>query len=204
MNAVTSIASAVTARHVLAAVAAALLAVALLGAAPAEAQRLGRLFFTPEERQALEEARREYELGGPEEPEPRDVPKVEQDDPVVSRLRINGVVLRSAGPSSTWVNGSPVVGGMTREGLRVEADRGSARGNVRITLPSGVETVRLRPGQQIDVVSGSVLEVYQRDEPEVSASAFDVPAETSADDPQAPGQPVPGSVAPPPVSVPGS
>jgi hypothetical protein len=156
-------------------------ALAVLGAmlaAPASAQRLGRLFTTQEERQVLEEARREYEYGAPA-PESPSVPQPQQTESVVSKLTINGVVLRSSGVNSTWVNGSPVLGGVTREGLRVEADRHSG-GNVRITLPSGVGTVQLRAGQKIDVGSGSVQEGYQRDTTEDAASAFELAPDAQA------------------------
>ena len=148
--------------------------VSALVAAPAEAQqRLGRLFFSPEERLALEEARREYELRGEVAPEPDEPLETAPAEPAVLRLGVDGVVLRSDGLESTWVNGSPVIGGVTREGLRVEADRGSTGGDVSITLPSGLETVRLRPGQKVDVVSGTVIEVYEREQSEGAASVFE-------------------------------
>ena len=92
---------------------------------------------------------------------------------MVLQLSVDGVVLRSDGLESTWVNGSPVVGGVTREGLRVEAERGSTAGDVSITLPSGLEIVRLRPGQKVDVVSGTVIEVYEREQSEGAASVFE-------------------------------
>lgn len=152
----------------------AVLTLAALVTQPAGAAEFGRLFSTAEERRALDEIRREYELD--DEPVPEPGPRqAENQEPAVSQLTINGVVLRSSGLNSTWINGSQVIGGTTtREGLRVRTER-EGGGSVRITLPSGVDMVRLRPGQKIDVVSGSVLEAYQVKQADDDArSAFEV------------------------------
>ena len=75
--------------------AAALLAAALLlPAAPAAAEELGKLFLTPERRAALE---RQRQLN------------IRESQPVIegATLMVTGVVKRSSGKSTTWVNGTP-------------------------------------------------------------------------------------------------
>jgi hypothetical protein len=124
-----------------------------------EAQRLGRLFSTSDERALLDELRRERQIVAPEQ---QAVVEIVSDTPSVEQVTINGVVLRSRGVNSAWINGRPVdAGGRTREGVRVDtsATRG---GGVKITLPSGAETINLKPGQKIDVDSGVVVEAYER------------------------------------------
>lgn len=68
----------------------------LLGtvALPAAGDELGRLFFTPERRQALDRMR-QFNVE-----ERKDIP----EDPA---LTINGVVTRSSGRRTVWINGVP-------------------------------------------------------------------------------------------------
>ena len=68
----------------------------------AQAQRLGRLFSTSEERLQLDEARREYAFGdpGPEQPQ-TEVEKQEEKKPRFSQFTINGVVKRSGAMAFT-------------------------------------------------------------------------------------------------------
>jgi hypothetical protein len=61
--------------------------------APASAQELGRLFFTPEHREMLD---RQRELDLPERQE------IEEEDPP---LTVDGVVTRSSGRRTVWING---------------------------------------------------------------------------------------------------
>jgi len=78
-----------------AALAACVCCVGMLAAAAAPVcagEELGRLFFTPERRQALD---RQRELNLPEK----------QETPVDPTLTINGVVTRSSGKRTAWVNG---------------------------------------------------------------------------------------------------
>ena len=64
----------------------------MVASLPAPAQELGRLFFTPERREALDR-QRQFKV-----PESLEVP----DDPT---LTINGVVTRSSGKRTVWING---------------------------------------------------------------------------------------------------
>ena len=124
----------------------------------AMAQPLERLFSTPEERALLDELRRERKIVAPDP----QVTEIVPDTPTVEQVTINGVVLRSGGTNSAWINGRQVdAGARTREGVRVDTSPAEG-GRVKITLPSGAETIDLKPGQKIDVDSGVVVEAYER------------------------------------------
>lgn len=83
-------------RHCTAAVAAALAAPIVLAVSPpASGQDLGRLFFTPEQRQMLD---RQRQFRSTEIPQEVQIP----EDPT---LTINGVVTRSSGRRTVWING---------------------------------------------------------------------------------------------------
>jgi hypothetical protein len=119
---------------------------ALLGAPAAGAQELGRLFFTPEQRAALD-ARRKARVPD----KPAAVPQAEQ--PIT---RINGAVQRSGGRSTVWVNGEAVPEGAQGDGAQV-----APRGTGRVTLPAGEGAQRydLRVGESLDRGSGEVRDV---------------------------------------------
>src|SRR5262245_57207934 len=94
------------------------LVVLLLAATPARAAEagLGRLFFSPAQRLALEEARRKNiraEVQAAEKPKATPVRDVS----------VTGVVRRSDGESTVWVNGKPV-DGATADGLKVRITAG--------------------------------------------------------------------------------
>ncbi len=115
----------------------ALLALALAGVAglaptpPAAADELGRLFFTPQQRQDLDR-RRESNI---------------QDKEVVieSSITVNGHVTRSSGKTTTWVNGVP------------QYDTYSGRDPARVHLQDG--TVKI--GQTLDRTRGEVKDGLQ-------------------------------------------
>ncbi|MFM9982009.1 MAG: hypothetical protein ACKVP9_13960 [Burkholderiales bacterium] len=113
-------------------------------AMPAYAEDLGRLFFTPEQRGALD-ARRKARI--PDKPT-----AVVVESPVT---RIDGVVSRTGGKSTTWVNGEAVPEGSQPEGLRLRPKRND---NSRIVVNIG-ETdsdVDLKIGQSFDRGTGEV------------------------------------------------
>ena len=129
----------------------------------AHAQSFGRLFSTPEQRIQLDEVREEYEYGKP--PRPPE-PEVKKDDsqanrPALPQVTVNGVVLRSSGNDTSWVNGTRILSGQTTpEGIRIEPRRVKGPA-VKLVLPSGVGTTPIKPGQRIDIVSGTVVETYR-------------------------------------------
>ena len=113
----------------------------------ADAESLGRLFTTPEERASLDEIRRDPDFGRVEVIEV--APTVDQPDgPVVPHVTINGVVFRSSGINASWINGLSVSSDSTREGIRVQTRQLESGGTVKLSLPGGLETIQIKPGQK--------------------------------------------------------
>jgi len=122
--------------------------VSLLGSAGARAQELGRLFFTPEQRAALD-ARRKARV--PDKP----AAAQQAESPIT---RVNGAVQRSGGRSTVWVNGEAIPEGAP-SGVPQPAP--SAAGSGRVSLPAGESAQRydLRVGESLDRGSGEVRDV---------------------------------------------
>ena len=127
----------------------ALLAVALAATAlalPARAQELGRLFFSPEQRSALD-ARRKARV--PDKPAAAVVAS--------PTTRLDGFVKRSGGSSTVWVNGESLPENAA-EAPRIQSGRA---GDARVSIGVG-ETGRraaLRPGEVLDRGNGEVRDV---------------------------------------------
>jgi len=114
--------------------------------APVQAQELGRLFFTPEQRAALD-ARRKARV--PDKPAAAVV--------VSPTTRLDGFVRRSSGPSTVWVNGETLPESAA-EAPRIQAGRaGSPR--VSIGVGEGGRRAALRPGEVLDRGNGEVRDV---------------------------------------------
>lgn len=122
---------------------------AILLSPPAAADELGRLFFTPEQRSALD-ARRKARI--PDKPA-----AVVVESPVT---RLDGLVSRGGGKSTVWVNGEPVPEGSQPEGLRVEPRR-SASGRVTVDIGETESQVDLKIGQSFDRGTGEVKDSLQ-------------------------------------------
>jgi len=106
-------------------------AVALLAAAPGSpAQDVGRLFFTPQQRQDLDRRRELNVTDSPIAVEPA--------------VTVNGHVTRSSGKTTTWINGVP----------QYDTYRGRAPDRVAITSGAVVQGVKV--GQTLDHGKGEV------------------------------------------------
>ena len=117
-----------------------------LGAIEAQAQELGRLFLTPEQRASLD-ARRKARV--PDKPAAAVVAS-----PVT---RVDGYVKRSAGPPTVWVNGESLPE-QAPEAPRIDAPR-DGEGRVSISVGEGGNRVQLKPGETLDRGSGEVRDV---------------------------------------------
>ena len=126
----------------------AVLGFAITGAASAQAQELGRLFFTPEQRAALD-ARRKARVPD----KPAAVPVTES--PVT---RVNGAVQRDGGKSTVWVNGE-----MIQENAQADNARALPRepnpGRVSVPAGEGSRRYDMRVGESLDRGSGEVRDV---------------------------------------------
>jgi len=121
------------------------LLLALLPAGHAAAQELGRLFFTPEQRAALD-ARRAARLP--------DKPAAAAESPTT---RVDGYVKRSSGKSTVWVDGEALPDGLQLEGLRVQ--RGNDPTRVTVTIGEDRRRIEMRVGETLDRATGEVKDV---------------------------------------------
>ena len=122
--------------------------------APPANSELGRFFFTPPQRSALDEARRRPSALAS---------KIDKPLPAAPELvTVNGVVQRSDGTTTVWLNNKAVRGGETDEGLQVTpSTRAASAGNVTLRVPQTGRVVDLKVGQQVEVTSGRVSETYR-------------------------------------------
>jgi hypothetical protein len=113
---------------------------ALLAPSVGIAQELGRLFFTPEQREALDSRRKAR------------VPDKPAAAMVVSpTTRVDGFVKRSAGPSTVWVNGEALPEG--------SGDAPRIAPSLSVTLGEGGRRTALKPGEVLDRGTGEVRDV---------------------------------------------
>ena len=107
--------------------------VSSLASANAAGAELGRLFFTPQQRQELDRRRQS---------------NIQESAaiPVDSTLTVNGNVSRSSGRTTTWINGVP------------QDDRHRSRDPARVTVGGneGEPPVDLKIGETLDKTRGEV------------------------------------------------
>ena len=128
------------------AIALAMLYVLAAAAGPASAQQLGRLFFTPEQRDALD-ARRKARL--PDKPA--------ASAPLRS-TRVDGYVLRSGGKTTVWVNGEAIPQGSRADEMRALV-RGDAPGRASVSVGESRQRVELKIGATLDHGSGEARDL---------------------------------------------
>lgn len=125
--------------------AAALAAGALAVAGPAAAEPLGRLFFSPEQRATLDRQRR----GDASRPGPEG-----------TAMRLDGIVARSGGRTTVWINGRPrydTVGDDSTPARPAPGDPALAT-----IAPAGILPTALRVGEAIDLVTRHKTDVVAR------------------------------------------
>ena len=131
----------------------------LLISAGARAQELERLFFTPEQRAALD-ARRKARV--PDKP----AATSQAESPIT---RVNGAVQRSGGRSTVWVNGEAIPEGVQAGGPQI-APRAGSPGRVSIPAGEGPQRYDLRVGESLDRGNGEVRDVIGEGEIRVGPS----------------------------------
>lgn len=129
-----------------------ILCVLLAGAAltaRAQSPQLGRLFLSPEQRAQLDAQR--Y---GPPAPDPAmAAPAPPPPPPPAPPVELNGVVQRSSGRSTVWLN---------QEAQNEPHNRlaSGKPGTLTLRLSNG-QVVLLKPGQRYDPTSGTVSEAQE-------------------------------------------
>lgn len=138
------------------------------------------MFFTPAQRASLDTARTQRARAT------LSTEKTEETAaPVPQTITYDGMVRRSDGKTTVWLNNRPVddkdpAGGATLVG-RVGAD-----GSVSLQVPQSGRSVDLKPGQSIELLSGAIDEGFLRKpaatEPKPAAKP---PADAKAGKPEA-------------------
>ena len=118
----------------------------LLAANAPRAELPGRFFFTPQERAALDAQRNKgigigLAAGG-------------------NAITVNGMVTRSSGKSTIWINGSPQNEAETPGGITVIGKQ-PAGGKLTVRLPDSSKPVDMRVGQTLETGSGQIREAYE-------------------------------------------
>jgi len=128
-------------------------------------EKFGRLFFTPAERASLDTQRK---LAG----DLANRPAVRKDPVIAAKtapqpkmVTLNGIVRRSDGETTIWVNSQPVHESFDD----VDVTPGSiTREAVAVQLPGSGRRVKLKVGQTVDAATGRVDENYRRAPPEAA------------------------------------
>lgn len=120
-------------------------------------QPLGRLFYTPEQRARMDVARQQERSVRIEDEE------ATAPAPPPANIILNGVITRSDGKTTVWINNKPQSPEQAGQGVGIQGKGGQ----VNVTMPDAHRSVRLKVGQSLDVTSGKVEEVYRRALPPV-------------------------------------
>jgi hypothetical protein len=97
---------------------------ALLAAQPGQAEELGRLFFTPQQRALLERGQQ---------------PNIDSPGHVDS-LTVSGIVQKHGGERTVWINGVPQLAGKSDE---------RAPESVPVSIPGQSQPVKVKVGQKV-------------------------------------------------------
>ncbi len=126
------------------------------------ADGLGRLFLTPEQRAQLETVRAQRDRRLPVIVETEVAPALAPAAPTgPDVVTYSGMVRRSDGKSTVWINGKPLTERSKGDGeidiLGVRRD-----GEVAVAIPQAERKASLRVGQSLEVTSGTIEESYAR------------------------------------------
>ena len=119
---------------------------------------VGRLFFTPPQRQQLDVARvqRARTTLATEKTE-----EVSTAAPVPQTLTYDGAVRRSDGKTTVWINSRPVNDKDPASGA-VIVGRVRPDGSVSLQMPQSGRSVELKPGQSVELLSGQIEDGLSR------------------------------------------
>ena len=101
----------------------------------AEEPELARLFNTPQRRAQLDELRR------------RNVPiQRPATTPVTQNIRLDGIVRRTSGPTTVWINGERLLGDLSVQALDDNSYRINVHGDAVPNIRVGERARRISPG----------------------------------------------------------
>lgn len=120
------------------------------------AEGLQRLFTTAQERATLNTER---DKPPPKPPKPST--RAKKEPPGLPKaphyITFNGVVIRSEGPSTVWVNDRNE---LFQQGFQVELEQQNDA-SISIVLPRG-QRILLKPGQTTNTLDGSIKESFEQ------------------------------------------
>lgn len=124
--------------------------------------QFGRLFTTPAQREHLDELRKiEPEQRVTVEEQTLVIDDVEETEEVsVDALTVRGLVHRSDGNSTAWINNSNTFEGGVASQYIIIGDIGSDK--VEITIPTANKAVKLNVGETFDPVSESIKDLAEK------------------------------------------
>jgi len=131
------------------------------------AQELGRLFLTPAERAYLERLRlidNQPELAVAEETESeqRAIPPADQEDIIFNH---GGTMRRSDGSYTVWLNNTALDQAQLPDNVVLLTPY--ANGQLRISDPNSNRSYRVKPGQVLNLTTGTLQESYLAPDPAV-------------------------------------
>ncbi|HEV8646526.1 MAG TPA: hypothetical protein VGR01_13270 [Burkholderiales bacterium] len=124
------------------------------------AEPLGRLFFSPAQRNALDAGKK---ITAPRAARAPAAPRGPRE------VTLNGVVTRSDGESTVWVNGR-ALDERPASGVSASAS-GSDPAAARLKLGGARDTVQMRVGQRLERSTGKIAEPYESVTSQAKAAA---------------------------------
>jgi hypothetical protein len=134
---------------------------------------LGRLFSSPHERAALDQARQKFDKNGPVigtngTNGTNGAPGAPIEPRAADQITLDGYVRHSSGKLTAWINQTPQHDQEISQGIAVL--KAGGRQTVSMQLPSG-RKLNLKPGQTFDAGRGKVSEIYENSTPAVPLQA---------------------------------
>jgi hypothetical protein len=134
----------------------ALVAAAIPAPTLAAQQELGRLFFTPAQRASLDVARSQRARAA------LATDNTEQEAaPVSQTITYGGLIRRNDGRTTVWLN-NQAVRDTDPAGAGAVVSRVRPDGRITLQAPQSSRSVDLKPGQSVELLSGTIEEGYSR------------------------------------------
>jgi hypothetical protein len=135
----------------------ALAAAATPAPAIAAQQELGRLFFTPAQRASLDVARGQRARAALA----TESTEQEAAAPVSQTITYGGLIRREDGRTTVWLN-NQAVRDTDPAGAGAVVSRVRPDGRITLQAPQSARSVELKPGQSVELLSGTIEEGYSR------------------------------------------
>ena len=155
---------------------------AVITPATAADQVLGRLFFTPSQRASLDVARSQRTRVTVATEQTQEVLQ-----PVPQTITYDGMVRRSDGQSTVWINNHPVHGRNAPDAGPTVVRRVGPDGSVTLEVPRSNRQFDLKVGQSVEVLSGSIGDGYQKQTAGAGEKPSSEEATSQGEKPNAPG-----------------